>query len=605
MTLEIRGLLVDDEAGNTPVIRDSMNLEFEEIGMKVSWTVASDATSARKTIRDEPAFEFAIVDYGLGEGQQNGIAVVEALRARGADTYVLVITGLGNHYPNFREEAIRAGADEAVIRSILNMGRQGGMTFRDLANKVRLHVARKRDFEGLTVTFTDDDLALESTLHQVGSPNPPGADSVAIGKDIVRSLALDCLAPDYRPGATALAVGYLAPGRSGAYVCRVDHQEGRSTTSYVLKIGLDRRALEFELAANKKALHLLGAGDLVGFSGQIRSHQESGYHAIAARLATGAQTLADWLDDATPEEAEHVARILFGSQLIKLFAPGQRETRPFDGWLAATPVLRLRVLDTLSLYGDMLAMVRAEAGEAPGEPAACDVLTTFVNKGVLPGGLRPEGTTTYIDAFGDLHSTNVLVYPAPDNRPVLVDASMYGPHHWATDAARLVVDLVLSVRRAGVASLDWADTTEVSAYIAGLCRTARSGRQVPPADSVDAFIGHVVDNLPTYVNVEKLQMTSEQWHWQWHAALAKELIRQGTRAGLPAPRAAAALSAAVRQLTFAADAFTRIDYAGRTAALPPPACAAAEPDVSGPSVPRPRAAGSGVEPGADAPPLQP
>ncbi|KAB1913585.1 response regulator transcription factor [Micromonospora sp. AMSO31t] len=562
MTLEIRGLLVDDDPSNTPIIRDSMDLEFEDIGMKVAWAVSSDATSARKAIRDNPPFDFAIVDYGLGEGQQSGIAVVEAIRARGGQTHVLVITGLGNKYPNFRDEALRAGADEAVIRFILNMGRQGGMTFRALANNIRLHLARKRDFEGLKVVFTDDDLALESTLHSIGSPNPPGMDSVAIGKSIVRSLAIDCLAPDYRPDATTLAVGYLAPGRSGAHVCQVDHMEGRAVTSYVLKIGLDRRALEFELQANKRALHLLGTGDLVGFSGQIRTHQKSGYHAVAARLATGAVTLAEWLAGPADREAAGVADILFGAQLTKLFAPGQRDTRSFGEWLVATPVLRLRVRDTLNLYEEILTAEWEKLGQTTDGAECVEILTAFVDHGALPGGRKPEGKTTFIDAFGDLHSTNVLVYPSPDCRPVLVDASMYGPNHWAVDAARLLVDLVLSVRRAGVAPLQWSDTAEVSAYLDGLCKPARSVGLAVVADPVDEFIDRVVDKLPSYVRAEALQMTTEQWHWQWHAALAKELIRQGTRAGLPGPRAVAALIAAVRQLLFAADAFARIDYIG-------------------------------------------
>ncbi|MEU1836803.1 response regulator transcription factor [Micromonospora chersina] len=572
MTLEIRGLLVDDESPNTPILRDSMDLEFEEIGMKVGWTVLPDATSARKAIRDSPPFDFAIVDYGLGEGQQSGIAVVEAIRARGGNTYVLVITGLGNKYPNFRDEALRAGADDAVIRYVLNMGRQGGLTFRALGNTIRLHLARKRDFDGLKVTFTDGDLALESTLHTIGSPNPPGVDSVAIGKSVVRSLAIDCLAPNYRPDATTLAVSYLASGRSGAHVCRVDHREGRSVTSYVLKIGLDRRALEFELNANERALHLLGAGDLVGFSGQIRTHQDSGYHAVAARLATGAVTLAEWLSGSAGRQAESVADILFGAQLTKLFDPGQRETRSFGEWLVATPVLRLRVRETLNLYEEILAAAWEKEEQASDEAECREILSAFVDHGALPGDRKPDGKTVFIEAFGDLHSTNVLVYPSPDSRPVLVDASMYGLNHWAVDAARLVVDLVLSVRRAGTAPLQWSDTAEVSAYLDGLCAPARSVRPAVSADSVDAFIGQVVDKLPSYVRAEALQMTTEQWHWQWHAALAKELIRQGTRAGLPAPRAVAALIAAVRHLTFAADAFDRIDYTGHAREVRPPAC---------------------------------
>ncbi|MER7460666.1 response regulator [Micromonospora sp. NPDC126480] len=592
--MEIRGLIVENKHRQGAIIRDHMDLEFEEIGLTVTWAIELDAISARKAVRDRSPFDFAIVDYGLGEGQQSGIAVVEELRARSAQTYILVITGRGNEFPNFRDEALKAGADEAVIRFILNVGRPGGMTFRDLANQIRLHLARQRDFEGLRVVFPDDDLNLESTLHTIGSPNPPGTDSVAIGKQIVRTLAIECLAPTYRPDATTLTVGYLAPGRSGAHVCRIDHQEGRSTSSHVLKIGLDRRALEFEVAANKRALHVLGAGDLVGFSGQIRSHSDYGYHAVTAPLAMEAVTLAEWLSEATIDEAETVAEILFGAQLTKLFAPGQREARPLVEWLTGTPVLRLRLRNTLTLYEEILAGEEATAGPSGGAGWA-DALTDFVDKGVLANGRRPDGTTTFIDAFGDLHCTNVLVYPSPHRRPVLVDASMYGPNHWAVDAARLVVDLVLSVRRAGPASLHWSNVAEVSSYLDGLCGPARAARPEAAPEAVDAFIGQIVDELPTYVHAEALQMTTEQWHWQWHAALAKELVRQGTRAGLPGPRAVAAIVAAARQLAFAADAYAMISYSTDSAATPA-ACVATRADQPAeppepPAIPTPRGKG--------------
>jgi hypothetical protein len=44
------------------------------------------------------------------------------------------------------------------------------------------------------------------------------------------------------------------------------------------------------------------------------------------------------------------------------------------------------------------------------------------------------------------------------------------------------------------------------------------------------------------------------WHWQWHVALAREFLRQGSRPGLLPTRAVLALTAAARHLQQAAEA---------------------------------------------------
>jgi hypothetical protein len=160
---------------------------------------------------------------------------------------------------------------------------------------------------------------------------------------------------------------------------------------------------------------------------------------------------------------------------------------------------------------------------------------------------------TYVHGFGDLHATNILVRTAGRPGPVLIDASAYGPQHWAGDAARLLVDLVLQARRTGVDAMLWTSVAADAPYAGGLCGCAGAGAG-DPANPVDALVGQVIARRDTYLHLADLRLREAAWHWQWHVALAREFLRQGSRPGLMPPTAVLALAAAAGQLERAAAA---------------------------------------------------
>src|SRR6185503_19047334 len=105
--------------------------------------------------------------------------------------------------------------------------------------------------------------------------------------------------------------------------------------------------------------------------------------------------------------------------------------------------------------------------------------------------------------------SNVLVETGQQARPLLIDASMYGPGHWGLDSARLLVDLVLRVRRPGVPSMLWTDLAESAEFALALCRYG--GGSIDPVDAVEAFVAQVVNELPTYLRFEPLEINRFQW----------------------------------------------------------------------------------------------
>jgi hypothetical protein len=194
-------------------------------------------------------------------------------------------------------------------------------------------------------------------------------------------------------------------------------------------------------------------------------------------------------------------------------------------------------------------------------------------KQIINGTNRPDrlkGKTVYVDGFGDLHSTNVLVQQGTYARRVLVDASLYGKHHWTADATRLLVDLMLRVRYAGADAMLWARLGDAAAYAARLCPLANE--LSPDGSPVDALLFRALVQLPEYLQVENLGLPKQDWHWQWHVGLAREFVRQGSRPDLMPTHAVLAFMSAAHHLKVAAWLVDRIDFGVQDAALVELAC---------------------------------
>lgn len=559
VTVRPRGLVVDNDPELAEGVRNILNLGFRRFRWEVDWVMSHSALAACQLVQDEPPFDFAIVDYDLGP-YENGLSVVKELRNTSTDCYILVITGETDSHPAFTDRSKRAGADHAIIRHRLNLeepdtsNRDDDWDGFSLARRIRKHMIIQDRADGLTITFAKD-TSVQSMLYSLGDPSGTHRDVMTRGEHIARTLILNCLERDDDAGA-ALHVEHLAPGRSGAHVCKVlRSQAGQPDETFVIKIGLDQAALDEERRANENAVRVLTPQVLIELTGGLRTDPASGYSALAARLARDAVTLASWLHDpsTTVEQAKNVADELFGAHLARLFQLNLRQRRGATGWITMSPVHQLRVHDALSTYGDVWA--HPQGADRPDADELGAVLREYVDFGSLPNvdARLLDEDVIFVNAFGDLHATNVLVQKVGQPRPVLVDASRYGAHHWATDAARLVVDLVLQVRRPGVESMLWSSLADEYGFAESLCHCSSATIDEVAEHPVDAFIAQVVAKLREYLRLTDLGLREAVWHWQWHIALAREYLRQGSRPGMVPPRAVLALSSAARHLTLAAE----------------------------------------------------
>jgi DNA-binding NarL/FixJ family response regulator len=554
---DIRGLLVDNHEGNAESIEHTMDLEFDRFGWRVRWERCQDALQARSLVRRAyENFDFAIVDLYLGAEREGGLAVVEELRARDGRTFILVVTSRPERHEGFVTQAVNAGATHALIRGQLSREKDP-WSFQELAERIRTHLVKHGLAAPGIMTYDENDPGIISILESLGGSHPSEG-SIERGLQVVRSLAMGCLKPPV-VGTATFKLSYLVPGRSGAYVCRVDLRvPGQPTEYFVLKFGLDQDALRLEHRSNFQARRLLDRV-LVPTMGDIE-FDSSGYCAIAFRVAEGAVTLGRWLSTADEQQAREVAAELFGEYLRNLFREELWHETPAAEWMASSALVRLRtraVLDNLTE-----ALAHPHGGGRDDVDLIRRTLLDFTSTGTLRV-TQPKRLTDpvrFVCGFGDLHSSNVLVQEGIHARPLLIDASRFGNHHWAADSARMIVDLFLRIRNTGLDALLWDDFTTSVQQTRGLCPLCQVDRPAEPTGPVEIFIHATVERLPELLQFEYLRLVPDVWHWQWHVALAKEFIRQASHSDLTPPRSAVALVAGADQLLSATRIVDALEY---------------------------------------------
>ena len=114
---------------------------------------------------------------------------------------------------------------------------------------------------------------------------------------------------------------------------------------------------------------------------------------------------------------------------------------------------------------------------------------------------------------------------------------------------RLLVDLMLRVRNSGFAAMTWADLKQSVSTTRALC-SEYPAPYPGEGTALDTFVSRVITKLPDYLHVEHLQLVKDQWHWQWHIALAREFLRQATYREMTPPRVGLALLSSACHLQY-------------------------------------------------------
>ncbi len=552
----LRGLLVDNEPGNNQVIEESLDLAFGVFGWKVEWSPHVSAASARRCVRESEPFDFAIIDLYLAASEPNGLSIVPDVHDKQPDTFVLVVTAFPELDYNFRDRARKSGAVAAIVRNDL-LAESTDWSFPALASKIREHLVSRGLITLGHFSYDQEDSQIVSMLERLGGQEGSEDQRARRGGRILHNLAMRCLQRS-RIDEGDFRLSYLTPGRSGAQVCRVDlSMVGEPTESFVLKFGLDRDALECEYRKNVEASRILTPQALVTATG-VRL-DASGYSAIAARVAEDADTLARWLQSAERAAARDVADILFGEHLRSLFRPELRSRCILREWIQPSVQECGRTRLTLDAYRE--AIGHREAGNFVQAERLLSELVMYIEERRLPvkHPERLENEAIFVKSFGDLHSSNVLVQTGVHARPVLIDASLFGAGHWATDSSRLLVDLTLRVRDRGVPAMLWGGVKSSARASRALC-PYYPGQYPDSHTAVDAFVLRIIDKLPLFLYLEELQLVKDQWHWQWHVALAREFLRQSTLRDMTPPRAVLALVSAATHLRYGIELLDGLKY---------------------------------------------
>jgi CheY-like chemotaxis protein len=360
---------------------------------------------------------------------------------------------------------------------------------------------------------------------------------------------------------TVISAFFIRSGLSGASVIKVDCDyeaadgplKRTESTSLLLKISRIRDSLLAEL---KKELTGFPEGTFVRFTG-VEPYQSQDWYAIASKFKTGGRTLVDWLValDTRLDQVEKLLTNLFldaetGLSLAYRSNGQSAEERPD---LALCKLLTLgrkaRIRQALDELGP-LGVKYSPAGVFDER-----LLTDFL----IDNRIHDLNTAqikfgfTYCLSHGDFHGRNIVV--GPTLRASLIDPANVGELHWAADAARLIVDLVVSAWDYGPEGHEWNHMTEWVEVSRSLLNDEMGdypGEKGHPNERVFLALRWLRDNIFQIHKSDKPIPTPE---WEFRLALAIEFIRAAYRQqDLPSPKRVLGLIAGCEALRASSDA---------------------------------------------------
>jgi hypothetical protein len=474
----IQALLIDEDEDNLTAVPERLRYPFAQLGWLVVWTTAKDPGQVRELFSvPGAAYDLIVVDLpsaardgaplngsggsrngaahngergGTGTATaasgtaQSGLNLICEARERFPGAFILAISGGDAQRPDLLDEARRSGAHRVLWRYEFSVDAPENSPMA-IATEIHNHLLDTGATAPIAVTYDELDPNIQVLVHAIGEPT------------LCRLYAriLEAAGRTTRN----MSLGYIAPGYSGAAVCAVTAALDNSAvrTHHVLKVSLDKDALTREAQRGAEAAALLRPALLARQSPPYPVGPVNGWYALASQLQGSALTLRDWLARGASEAAvEDVFAALFTDGLGGMYADTAQEIdSPAD--LLRTPYYRQRrvlhavkELSPVLTHPDGCRLPESLVGELTAR------LTAFVTEGRIGTADRQRTASqpTYgVFSHGDLHATNVLVYEGRHPEPTVIDASRFGHAHWATDPARLAVDLLMHSVDPGAASM--------------------------------------------------------------------------------------------------------------------------------------------------------
>ena len=349
-------------------------------------------------------------------------------------------------------------------------------------------------------------------------------------------------------GIDSIKLEYLVPGMSGALVLRVKVQQDKiPPRTHLLKVSTNRRRLsnEVERCPNDGPY---SAGLVVSYLGP--PVQVGEWYAIGAGFQKDTKPFKAWLAEGhTKREIEGVlGHLVLGGGLIRGYNTDlndEHHPRCAVESLMPNALRTARILQAIDEFREVI-VAPSLAGLDDWSDRE-EILTAYLRSQQV--GTRDAASTPrscfLCQCHGDLHSRNILVTKRAPAVPIIIDWADLDICHWASDCARLLVDLVLAVYDSGVASHEWKHLSQWR----DIAQKVIAGDTIPQVsdpgnDSVVRAVNWILDNLQSICPAIKQSGGREKSWWEFQLALAVEFMRGAYRPDLQAPKRTLALVAA-------------------------------------------------------------
>ena len=547
----IRALIVDDDRR---LVESTKNRLDREIGWDVEWETAIDVDEGQRLMASSAmAFDLVIADLMFRRedvpdlDDPGGLDLIKDASRRSGHTFILAISTGREYLPDLMEDARRYGAHHVVRRSEFST-QSTVHSPAAIAAEIRGHLLDNGTVPTCEVAANPLDPGIQGLLQQVGEAT------------IARLYSKILEAGGHQTDRIELR--FLTPGASGASICTVTAQvDGIGRVSHILKLSQAKELLTREAERGRRAAEVLPPLLLVQHRPPLSVGPVNGWYALGGPLIERATTLRGWLaGERTADMVGDVLEALFADGLAHVYREGRVEPMHVLESFGFTPYRQRCILQVLEELRE--ALERNDGGGLGGETGhLVRVLTAFVTESRLPGITQQEipRETFVCYAHGDLHGANVLVSTGRHPWPQLIDPSHFGVAHWATDPAWLAVDLLMRSVDAGTESMLFTGfgTWRALAARFGAGRPDLTAVTTTPGTSAAlAALSWIAVNLHRVAPVRQSGVAASSYHWEWHMALARNLLRCTYHTDIPHAKRALAFVAAYDQLIAAVEAIS-------------------------------------------------
>jgi hypothetical protein len=538
-------LYVEDNDENYNFYSNNMKRVLEaEYGLELTFIQIHDVDAALNVLKTSGAgYKIVVADMLFRQPSKTGLAArgLDVVRAASRSGGILVIAltmGDIEGYPDLKSDAEISGADIFRFHSQLNTHGEWEKVAEDIYSAL---LEMRIVPDGTTLLTNGDDPKLQYVISEVGEMT-------------LKRLYEDLLPRDIRP--TEIVASYVAPGMSGAFVIHCEgRRRGNISQNHIVKLNKSHEILSREVKNRPTGGYRGGLFIEYLHIGERGIPSRAGWHAIGAVFERGAKTLREWLsNDLVHSAIQDVMHSLFMEEGL---ARGYSQNLS-DKSIRVTDALRLslsRKARILIAAKELTPIAQHTLGESVWEQSFHGI-TNFVMRARVGSMDDAEFTSLAFicRCHRDLHAGNVLVRATKLPAVVIIDTAEVGNAHWASDYARLAVDLVMSVHDQGAASYRFDSMEEWRTVCRSLIDRTPLNSDPSQTGALTA-ISWMVGNFAGVFGF--LNGKPDERDWEWCYALATEFLRSAYRLDLTAPKRVLSIVAAWDALTAAENLYKK------------------------------------------------